>query len=86
MCDESVNEVIYFLTQQWVFASCVDVGQTTQFTDLVASRDVSLIMWIASITKGLLTGELYRKSLLADEIIRIKLQCEYVEGRVDIFR
>lgn len=34
----------------------------------------------------LLTGELYRKSLLADEIIWIKLQCEYVESRVNVFR
>lgn len=35
---------------------------------------------------SLLTGELYGKPLLADEVIRIKLQCEYVKRRVDIFR
>lgn len=62
------------------------VGQATHIekhhdTFLIFSR-VSTDMWILC----LLTGELYRKSLLADEIVWIKLQCEYVERRVDIFR
>jgi len=34
---------------------------------------------ILNYRKSLLTGKLYGKPLLADEIIRIKLQCEYVE-------
>lgn len=47
---------------------------------------LSLSLSVSSDVLCLLTGELYRKSLLADEIVWIKLQREDVESRVDIFR
>lgn len=72
------------------------VGQSAQIRNLAESSHYSHSQGVSStlnsnfndsdLAISLLTGELYRKSLLADEVIRIKLQCEYVESRVNIFR